>query len=548
LEVLVVDDARSCRAIYRRELERGGYRVLEAGDGLEALDILQQRPVDLITLDLSLPNMGGFQFCDRLLSRDFACHFHKNRNRVLPILIITEHVSVSNRVKSLNRGITEFMAKGFYPGALLKRVNQILKPAHPFQGLRAVLISNHSPTAGELSSHLEKMGFETYSASSEAALNPGDEFPKNIDAILIDGHRLEDGPALFSQVRNGLAGMDQPIIVHLPENQKSELLRWFNIGATDFLLKPYTAENLKAKMKAALAIWSPSDQLSQNNFPAPFRQSTGPEPSGQDQASFSERRPSAIFHNIGNVLNSALVSCSLLRGKISESKFWKLSMALDLVEDQGEGVHDYLQNDPKGRKLIPYLLKSRLKVEGEFASITDKLRDLETKLQLIHKMISDGPHPDSSAQSLQDLPLAEVVGTALNVLAEPIEMSRVSVALDLSEELCIRGRRDLLTHVFINLIKNAIEAMALEPEKDLAISSQTSGSDAQVTIADNGMGLAKDQLQKLFNQGYTTKDQGHGIGLAFCRRALGNMGGSIRVTSDGPGTGTTFILRVPLAR
>ena len=548
MEVLVVDDERSCRAIYRRELERGGYKVLEAGDGQEALDILQSESVDLITLDLVLPKMGGFQFCDRLLSRDFACHFHHNRNRILPILIITAHISVSNRVKSLNRGITEFLAKGFYPGTLLKRVNQILKPAHPFQGLRSLLISNHRTTSSELASHLEEMGLETYTATPEEALNPGTGFPKNIDAILIDGHELEGGPAIFSQVQHRLAGMAQPIIVLLPETKKPELLKWFNIGAADFLLHPYSTEDLKAKLKAALAIWSPGDQIIQNSFltgiKQPSRQSAIPL---QNSGLAPQKRQSAVFHNIGNVLNSALVSCSLLRDRVSKSHFWKLSMALDLVRDQGDDILEYLQNDPRGSKLIPYLHKSRMKVEGEFASITDRLHDLETKLQLIRKMISGKPNPDLAPKNMQDLVLAEMVGTALNVLAEPIEMSGVTVRLDLSEEVCVSGRRDLLVHVFINLIKNAIEAMTSTPIKTLIISSEVIIKHVRVTISDNGMGLAQDQLGKLFTQGYTTKEEGHGIGLAFCRRALRRMKGDIQVDSEGPGKGTAFTVQIPIA-
>ena len=70
LSVLVVDDVESVRRLIRRALEHMGHRVLEAGDGVEALACLaQSRAVDLVITDLRMPNMDGWQLATRLSAR-----------------------------------------------------------------------------------------------------------------------------------------------------------------------------------------------------------------------------------------------------------------------------------------------------------------------------------------------------------------------------------------------------------------------------------------------------------------------------------------------
>ena len=67
-----------------------------------------------------------------------------------------------------------------------------------------------------------------------------------------------------------------------------------------------------------------------------------------------------------------------------------------------------------------------------------------------------------------------------------------------------------------------------------------------IEVIDNGMGIAAENLTKIFAHGFTTKEDGHGFGLHSAALAATEMGGSLSVHSDGPGKGATFTLELPL--
>ncbi len=107
----------------------------------------------------------------------------------------------------------------------------------------------------------------------------------------------------------------------------------------------------------------------------------------------------------------------------------------------------------------------------------------------------------------------------------------------------------LLEQVFVNLIKNALDAMAEVPERDpiLEITTNISLSAITVRIQDNGVGIPAEDRDKIFNLFHTTKPAGHGtgLGLAIVHDILYRLGGTIRVASE-PGQWTRFLVELPL--
>jgi signal transduction histidine kinase len=97
--------------------------------------------------------------------------------------------------------------------------------------------------------------------------------------------------------------------------------------------------------------------------------------------------------------------------------------------------------------------------------------------------------------------------------------------------------------VLINLLKNAQEAM---PEGgEITITSRVKGANAEISIADTGVGLAPEVAAKIFEPYFTTKAKGTGLGLAICQGIVQEHGGVITVDST-PGQGTTFTIQLPL--
>jgi len=102
--LLVVDDDMATRKAIRRVLEREGHRVLEAGDGAQALNLLGTAP-DLILLDVTMPKMGGLQFLERLRADPSYA--------AVPVIMVTGSDGKSERLQAVEAGANDFIAKPF---------------------------------------------------------------------------------------------------------------------------------------------------------------------------------------------------------------------------------------------------------------------------------------------------------------------------------------------------------------------------------------------------------------------------------------------------
>jgi signal transduction histidine kinase len=85
-------------------------------------------------------------------------------------------------------------------------------------------------------------------------------------------------------------------------------------------------------------------------------------------------------------------------------------------------------------------------------------------------------------------------------------------------------------------------------EKRLVIRIGASPDRVKISVSDNGVGIAPENLVKIFTHGFTTKRDGHGFGLHSCANAAKEMGGSLTAHSDGLGHGATFVLELPVAQ
>jgi len=90
LQVLVVDDSAAMRMAIREELEPGGYEIIEAANGLDALvSACTDRPPDLITLDVEMPGLDGWETCKKLRSPHYADRISQHRNSRIPVIFVT---------------------------------------------------------------------------------------------------------------------------------------------------------------------------------------------------------------------------------------------------------------------------------------------------------------------------------------------------------------------------------------------------------------------------------------------------------------------------
>ena len=114
--ILVVDDERKLREMIRTYLEQDGYRVVEAGNGREALYVARYEKPDLIILDLMMPEMGGYDFM-RTYSKEAET----------PVIMLTAKIEEGDKVLGLELGADDYVTKPFGIRELIARVRAVLR-------------------------------------------------------------------------------------------------------------------------------------------------------------------------------------------------------------------------------------------------------------------------------------------------------------------------------------------------------------------------------------------------------------------------------------
>ena len=117
--ILVVDDDADLRDILRSIFEPAGFRVLEAGDGETALELVRTQHPDLLVLDYNIPRIDGPHVCQELKQDLLLRH--------TPVIMLTGRSELSDKVYGLNVGADDYMVKPFEPEELLARVRMVLR-------------------------------------------------------------------------------------------------------------------------------------------------------------------------------------------------------------------------------------------------------------------------------------------------------------------------------------------------------------------------------------------------------------------------------------
>lgn len=114
--ILVVEDEETLQVALRFNLEREGYEVVVAGDGVEAIELAQRDTPDLVLLDLMLPRVDGFEVCRSL-----------RRSSNVPIIMLTARSAEIDRVVGLELGADDYISKPFSMRELIARVKAVLR-------------------------------------------------------------------------------------------------------------------------------------------------------------------------------------------------------------------------------------------------------------------------------------------------------------------------------------------------------------------------------------------------------------------------------------
>ena len=147
-------------------------------------------------------------------------------------------------------------------------------------------------------------------------------------------------------------------------------------------------------------------------------------------------------------------------------------------------------------------------------------------------------------KNIERINLKEELSSALILLRQRKKLQQAKVDIDIPEELFLYVDADMLRQVILNILLNAFQAL---PQKDgrIKIKACKKGEEyVEIKIEDNGTGMERDLIKKIFNPFFTTKPDGTGLGLSIVHRIVTELGGQINVESS-PGNGTVFKITIP---
>ncbi len=256
----------------------------------------------------------------------------------------------------------------------------------------------------------------------------------------------------------------------------------------------------------------------------------------------------SVLHNVGNVLNSVSVSAEVVAGKVRQSRAGGLKTVALLLREHAHDLPAFLAHDPRGKELPDYLLKLIEHLAEPQQGMLQELEVLRKNIEHIKEIVATQQRHARGSGVMETLAVAELVEDALSINAAGFDRHEVQVIREISPVSPVVTDRHKVLQILVNLVNNAKYALAKTTrDKQLIVRVSVNGSaGVKIAVIDNGVGIAPENLTRIFQHGFTTKTDGHGFGLHSGVLAAKELGGRLTVHSGGLGLGAMFTLELPL--
>ena len=258
----------------------------------------------------------------------------------------------------------------------------------------------------------------------------------------------------------------------------------------------------------------------------------------------------SVLHNIGNVLNSAGISVSLALEVFQNKNIEEVAKVSEIINEHLSHKDDYLTDDSIGQKIPDYLLALSKELIRDKNETLKEITNIDTLLKHIKDIIPFQKEFSGMSAIKEKINLIDVIDLSIQISLAASSSSEIDPINIIKNYHCgcfIITNKSKLLQIFINLIKNAKDALMFNKNKITITTRKLKDKPfIEISIKDNGIGIPRENLNKIFSLGYTTKKYGHGFGLHSSAIAANELGGSLRAESDGEGKGANFVLELPV--
>ncbi len=304
-----------------------------------------------------------------------------------------------------------------------------------------------------------------------------------------------DGFGLVARLRADEATADLPVIVLSARAGEESRIEGLQVGADDYLVKPFSARELIARVQVHVSLAQLRRRLLDRAEEA--------RRAAEDATRAKDEFLAMLGHELRNPLSPIVLAVQLMRLRGVNSK------ELSVIERQ---------------------LKQLMRLVDDLLDVS---RITRGKVEL---------HKERTS-------IAEVVKRAAETTQPLFQERQQALALDVPGDLFVDGDPTRLQQVLANLLTNASKYS--DPGTGVGVSAKTVGEGVEIRVRDHGIGIRPEMRERVFElfvqqpQALDRAAGGLGLGLAIVKNLVASHGGSVRVESDGPGTGSEFIVTLP---
>jgi len=255
-----------------------------------------------------------------------------------------------------------------------------------------------------------------------------------------------------------------------------------------------------------------------------------------------------VLHNVGNVLNSVNVSCNLIVEQSRESRVGNVTKVADLLSNPSVDLAHFLTIDPKGQQIPGYLSNLGIALERERKLILTEAALLHERIEHIKEIVAMQQTYGRVLGVQESLSAEQLMEDALRLNAEAFFRHGIVVRREYANVPKVSVDKHKVLQILLNLINNAKYACSDSDVEERIVTlriSSVSGNRVRMEVIDNGVGIDPENINRIFQHGFTTRRNGHGFGLHSGALAAKLLGGSLAAFSDGPGKGAAFALELP---
>lgn len=542
--ILVVDDESIVHSFVSDALEDDGFEILTASNGIEALELFENQSVDLLITDIRMPKMDGVELVKRA----------KKIKTDLMVIYMTGYANLNSAKDAIKQGASDYIMKPFELNeirqAVYKAIDQIKKEAKVTtseeQLDRINDLNQMLFTVGDKKSLITvslKFALMQLNATCGSVLY-WDSNQEKFNKIIIQNEETSE-QEISGDIMNqclqkaNLLEIQNPFIVNKPQDHplykncdcdelKNILFPAWKEANNPMLVVPISRTY---SIYGLLMVDTDKTTIDEKDTNIKFMTITA------HQLAMS-------LENLELLEESQKAYTQLKEMQDQTIQLEKMATKGELSAEVGHELNNFLGVVAGNISLLEFQLQKE-----KITTIDKYIKSINDNMEKIKKFTANLMDLRPIAGKKEMIDFGYLLSEVIEYLQPQKRFREVEIEYDPCDEpLFMEADTTHLQQVLYNLFNNAADAMKDSNKKILKVSTRYYSDDhkLRLMIKDTGVGFEDTNLQKAFNQKFTTKENGHGFGLLVCKRIIESHDGEICLDSV-PGEGTTIFIDFKLA-